>query len=63
MSATRANNRNLVELIMAYEQGDMNWEDVLDFFQYLVTSGLAWTLQGSYGRTAAALIDQGLITR
>lgn len=63
MSATRANNRNLVDLIMAYEGGDMTKEDMLDFFQYLVTSGRAWTLQGSYGRTAAALIDQGLITR
>ena len=30
-------------------------------WQYLVDSGLAWQLQGFYGRTAAALIKQGIL--
>ena len=32
-------------------------------WQYLVTSGLAWTLQGWFGRTAVGMIEDGLITR
>lgn len=50
-----------VEDIMAYEQGDLSEEKTLEMFQELVNSGLAWQLQGHYGRTAAALIEAGLI--
>ncbi len=32
-------------------------------WQYLVDSGLAWTLQGWFGRHAAAMIEAGEITR
>lgn len=36
-------------------------EQILEAWQYLVTSGLAWSLQGSFGRTARDLIEAGLI--
>jgi len=52
----------MLDKIMAYEQGEMEEEEVIEFFQELVNSGLAWQLQGSYGRTAVAMIDEGLIT-
>lgn len=47
--------------IIAYESGDLDEESTIELFQHLVDSGLAWRLQGSYGRTAHALLEQGLI--
>ena len=55
---------NIVDKIMRWEQGEMTTEDeVVEFFQELVDTGVAWSLQGSYGRTATALIDAGYVTR
>ena len=48
--------------ILAYESGEMSDDEMIEFFQELVDNGAAWTLQGHYGRTAAALIEQGLVT-
>lgn len=47
--------------IMAYEDGSLDDAGTLALFSDLVASGMAWTLQGHYGRTAAALIDAGWI--
>jgi hypothetical protein len=38
-----------------------NEEEYLSAWQHLVNTGLAWRLQGWFGRTAQHLIDQGLI--
>jgi len=35
-------------------------EQVLEAWQHLIDTGLCWQLQGWFGRTAAALIEQGL---
>lgn len=48
--------------IIAYESGELDWTEVLELFQNLVTTGLAWQLQGAYGRTAAAMIQSGEIS-
>jgi len=53
---------DLVGDIMAFESGELSPGRTLDLFAHLVKTGQAWTLQGSYGRTAAALIEQGYIT-
>ena len=37
-------------------------DQVIEAWQYLIDTGLAWKLQGWFGRTAAALIEQGIIT-
>lgn len=53
--------RDILNDVIAYEQGDLTEDDTLELFQRLVDSGLAWTLQGHYGRTAASLIEAGLV--
>lgn len=52
----------MVNDIMSYEAGEMDENSMIEFFQRLVDTGLAWTLQGHYGRTAKNLIDSGLVT-
>ena len=50
---------NQVDKIIAFESGELDEEGVIELFQELIDSGLVWKLQGSYGRTAKALIDAG----
>ena len=38
-------------------------EQVIEAWQHLVDTGLAWQMQGSFGRQATAMIEQGVITR
>ena len=52
----------LVNNIISYENGEMSDEETIVFFQGLVNNDLAWSLQGSYGRMAKRLIEEGLIT-
>ena len=52
----------MLDLIMEFENGTLAFDGVLDLFARLIRNGQAWTLQGSYGRTAVDLINSGLIT-
>jgi len=53
-------DKNMVNKIINYESGMMSDEEMVSFFQELINSGLAWQLQGHYGRVAASLIEEGL---
>lgn len=54
---------NLIGSIIDYESGLMDDDEIVAFFQEILESGLCWTLQGHYGRTAMALMEAGLIGR
>jgi hypothetical protein len=53
---------NLMERVIAYEteRHDLDW--IVQFFADLIATGLAWQLQGHYGREAKAYIENGLIS-
>jgi len=61
MNNEASSSSTLVGSIIAYEQGELNDQEVVCLFAELVKSGMAWSLQGSYGRTANALIKEGWI--
>jgi len=50
-----------VDLIIAYESGELDGQKTLELFSLLVKNGHAWTLQGSYGRMAHQLIEAGYL--
>lgn len=52
---------DITSQIIAYEENELDEEQVIALFQSLVDTGIAWQLQGSYGRTAQRLIDAGYV--
>lgn len=52
---------DVTSAIIDYEQDNLSNDQVIELFQHLVDTGMAWTLQGSYGRTAQGLINIGLV--
>ena len=54
---------DLIDQLIGWEDGQLSEDETVDLFQNLVNSGLAWILQGAYGRTARQLIDEGKVTR
>lgn len=54
---------SIVNEIISFEQGELDENQTIELFARLVQSGMAWSLQGSYGRTASALINAGYIDK
>jgi hypothetical protein len=48
--------------LISFEADELEIDEIVELFATLIRSGMAWTLQGSYGRTAQALIDQGVVS-
>jgi hypothetical protein len=53
---------DITERIISYEMGDLNDAETLNLFSELISNKMAWGLQGHYGRTANALIEDGWIS-
>jgi hypothetical protein len=51
----------LVDQLIAYEEGQLTEDEEIAFFEHLVETGTCWQLQGHYQRVAATLIEAGLI--
>jgi hypothetical protein len=51
----------MLDQIIAYENGELDNDETIALFQELVDNGMAWKLQGHYGRVAAALIESGYV--
>jgi hypothetical protein len=52
---------DIIDRIVRLEAGELPAADTIDLFSDLLHSGLAWSLQGSYGRMAASLIESGVL--
>ena len=52
-----------IDQIISFEQGELDDNQTLELFAQLVSTGNAWTLQGSYGRVAMALINAGYLDK
>lgn len=50
----------LVSRIIDFEMGNLTGDETIELFQELIDSKMVWGLQGSYGRMATALIEEGL---
>jgi hypothetical protein len=54
---------DVVDAIMAYEEGSLDEEGVVELYQHLIDTGIIYSLQGFYQRTAADLLKAGLVHR
>lgn len=62
METTEVKKYDSLTAIMEYESGALDENGTIKLFQHLVDTGMAWRLQGHYGRMARDLIDAGLVT-
>lgn len=63
LAGTHAYVNDLTSLLASYEAGTLDEQSTLDLFQWLYDTGLAWQLQGLYGREAHRLLNANLIQR
>lgn len=54
---------DLTDLMIDYENGDLNLLQEILLFAKLVETGKAWRLQGHYGRVAMEMIDLEFISK
>jgi hypothetical protein len=51
----------LVDRLIAYEEGQVSEDEEITLFQHLIDTGTCWHLSGHYQRVGATLIEAGLI--
>jgi len=63
LDVQKVKEKELLDLIIAFESSVISDEEFLELFSILIKSGLVWNLQGFYGRIAINLINDGIISR
>jgi len=48
-----------IDFIIAFENGELEIDDLVAGFQRLIDNDAVWRLQGMYGRCASRLIEMG----
>ena len=51
----------LVDQLIAYEEGQITEDEEIVLFQHLIETGTCWHLSGHYQRVGATLIEAGVI--
>ena len=51
----------MIEDIERYENGEMNEEQEIEFFQSLLDTGIIFSLQGHYQRQMDRMIENGVV--
>ena len=51
---------DVVDSVIRYEAGEMEEEEIVEFFQTLIDTGVLQGLQGHYQRVASDLVGVGL---
>ena len=54
--------RSISDAVFIIELEEVSEQDPIAAWQYLIDTGAVWQLQGTYGRTAAMLIMEGICT-
>jgi hypothetical protein len=54
---------DMLDSMMAWESGELDTRETVELFSELVKNGMAWTLQGCYGRAATRMIESGVLDR
>lgn len=56
--------KDFIDQMMEYESGELSDKETLDMFSNIIKEhGMLWSLQGHYGRTANALIEDGWLDK
>jgi hypothetical protein len=51
--------KDLIDQMMEYECGELSDQDTLNMYSEIIKNNMQYSLQGHYGRTASALIQDG----
>jgi hypothetical protein len=59
---TTTKKADITSRIISYECGDLPQAEIIYLFADLIKNGMAWSLQGHYGRMMNRLIEAGILT-